>query len=50
MNYLTQIAQISQMFYSKDSGILGFKKTKGKPLPVLHSLRAFSLAFRPISV
>ena len=31
MNYLTQISQISQMFYSKDSGILGFKKTGENP-------------------
>ena len=31
MNYLTQISQISQMFYSKDSGILGFKKTEENP-------------------
>ena len=43
MNYLTQIAQISQMFYSKDSGILGFKKTEENPclccMLCEHSLR-----------
>ena len=28
MNYVTQISQISQMFYSKDSGIKGSILTK----------------------